>query len=204
MIRTAQLQGKCYPESIDVPVNIDVYFNHELVFSGPVEKSQTPNEHEFGTVLTWNFDISVYGDIPLSIIVKNGNFQFVDVFMNYVGDELTVEFKDDAIWPIYVPIDIDELKNDYQLDDESFFTKYNLTKHQSKNNIEEILKVTTDQNFSHVNRNTAESDGKNSVVINGILQSRMLIDSNQTGDWHYLIQKDERLDCVFTVSAPSL
>lgn len=205
MQRTAKLQGNVIPDSPDAAVSADIYFNNVLVYSGVLENVNSTTQHDFSTVATWDFSADLHGAVPVSIVVHNGAFTFVDIFMNYIGDVISQPvINHDAVWPLYVPKSIDILASDRNtLSDDQFYDKYQLNKKELKNNVTlSTVELTSDLNFGWVNKNTAESDGKDSVTINGVPRVRILLDPNQTGDWHYTVHNGERLDCIFTIQPP--
>ena len=106
------------------------------------------------------------------------------------------------MWDLYTPANIDELQLDFGLTNSDFENKYGLTKQQARENISIIETVPTELFFGSPNENTAESDGKDNVTINGVPQTRQLIIPGQIGDWHYTIKNGERLDCIFTIQPP--
>jgi len=84
--RTIKLMGKAYSTSGDVSLVIN--FNSTQVFSGTVTtvNSAPPAKGEEGVELaTWTVDTNVTGNIPLTIAVSGGTFQFNNLIGNYSG-----------------------------------------------------------------------------------------------------------------------
>lgn len=56
--------------------------------------------------------------------------------------------------------------------------------------------VVSPENFyADINKNSIETDGKTNAKINGIDQTRDVIDLEQTGDWWYIISQNETFTC---------
>jgi hypothetical protein len=49
--------------------------------------------------------------------------------------------------------------------------------------------------YADINQNSIETDGKINVKINGIDQTRSVIDPKQIGDWWYTISQNETFTC---------
>jgi hypothetical protein len=49
--------------------------------------------------------------------------------------------------------------------------------------------------WGDVNSNSIETDGKNNVKINGVDQSRVVVNPDETGDWYYSIPENGTLTC---------
>jgi hypothetical protein len=76
--------------------------------------------------------------------------------------------------------------------------KFNLNRTDPDNHIL-VINIAPEDFWSDVNENNIETDGKINVEINGIAQSRQLLDSTQLGDWWYQILDSQTFTCDIVV-----
>jgi hypothetical protein len=69
------------------------------------------------------------------------------------------------------------------------------------NNVIRTLVTSTVDNFGDPNTNNLESDGKKNVTINGQAQEVNIVDEDQTGEWHWIINDGETFTCDYIVEA---
>ena len=181
-------------------VNLTVNFNNAQVFSGSVTSETGPIEKAFiGVELaSWTIDSSVSGSIPLSIAVTGGACGFVTLHMNLCQFREVFSFDPASPWASNPPAPALTVRFDTEdLDDAAFQTKYGVDKATALGRIIATNENNVDQ-FFDPNRVTAESDGKNNVLIDGESQPRSP-GPGENGKWIYMISNGSTLTCDFVV-----
>jgi hypothetical protein len=196
--RTVRLYGRI---NDNVPTLATVWFDNQTVYSGQLEYTEPIDKTGCAPVATWQIDLNRYGIVPLSIRIDQGKFVFVRLQTNYMGNALLSTIKPDAVWPAYVPKDIDDLNFDYaNFTSEEFFSKYQMTRIQvDAYNKELIRHIPSKENFNE----PFKPDPKTNVKIDGVLQKNEVMNRpTVVGCWHYTLDQNQQLDCDYIVPAP--
>lgn len=159
-------------------------------------------------IIVFDFPMDLHGAIPFTLTVDGGKMTWSLTETNYHGDvKEMVDFKlEDGIWPNGVPSSKQEVWDDINsLTPEQLITKY--TEEASANAIYQITIPSAD-NWQDVNgENTAESDGRDNVRIDGIprpINIALRESGVAMGDIHYQIESGSTFACDLIVVPPVL
>lgn len=193
-VRTVKLIGKVFPTSSESPARVTVNYNNITVFDNIVATTSWPFDIDTecdDTIATWETSASIGGIFPVSIQIENCQMLFRSLVMNYVRDFETVAIKDDAVWPGYVPRDVDEFGHHANtLTNEEFWSLYKCDKNVRNINFD-IKTITPRANhFMIPGKISPGFDGRSDVTLNGVSVDR----DNTASVWVYHITNNSRLE----------
>ena len=187
--RTNKLVGKIWGDPAN-PAILTVSYNGQQVFSGPATTAPGTYDptwpvDQLDVLATWQDDSSTVGNIPVSISITGGTLYFLHILMNEITAQSQLSFKPNPTWPGYVPASLDEIINDrVELSDSDFQTKYGAPKSLTYDVTDSTVITPIDSHFRLPTVITDQTDGKNSVFVDGNDVTREVPLSTR-GSWGY-------------------